>query len=657
MARPSFPALWLACALLASGGASAAQPATNLLEPAKAAIRVKDFTRARDALLPLARGGDAEAQFLLASILLAGLAGEPDVDEARRLLEQSATQQHARAAWSLATLLATGDPPDPGAQKWFDEARRLGLPAAEDAAARGGLPFEFRPAVDLPDEQARVDALWRAAATGDLKTLASLASGSVLGSRDEFGRDALARAAGAGDPAAVRQLLERGAHADIADRAGVTALMLAAGAGSAPTVDALLTQKGVGLDAADKTGNTALMYAAGSGSLAAVEKLLAAGASVKPRNAQDWSALDFAQMAGEKGESAVIAARLAAAGATALSHTAMVTTAPTSVRRASSRDGYAGWPDVAVAATRSDTTLLTALLARGANANAALPDGTPVLQVAVRARAARAVEALLNAGADSRRADRQGETALSLAARAGDAAIIRLLLAHGAGADAGPALLAAVRSARFESVQALLVGQARPDVADEAARSALMYAAVLPEPALTRALLDAGANANLADARGRTAIWYAAQAGQLPALALLAERSTALEKADRDGLTPLAAAAEAGQGAAVKFLLGAHVATDTRDQHGATPLLLAAGGGHAEIVGQLLAAGVDKDAQDAYGDTALMVAIRTGSADTAAMLLRAGASKRLRNREQASAADIATARALPQIVSLLRDSR
>ena len=79
------------------------------------------------------------------------------------------------------------------------------------------------------------------------------------------------------------------------DREGITPFMLAARAGSAAGVDALIAAH-ANLNATDHNGNTALMQAAAMASLATLERLLSAGANVAPRNVQDWSALDFAEV-------------------------------------------------------------------------------------------------------------------------------------------------------------------------------------------------------------------------------------------------------------------------------------------------------------------------------------------------------------------------
>ena len=65
------------------------------------------------------------------------------------------------------------------------------------------------------------------------------AFGGDEGRVDAFGRGALARAAQSGKPEAVELLIRRGAAVDAADDHGMTALMLAARAGSLGAVDAL----------------------------------------------------------------------------------------------------------------------------------------------------------------------------------------------------------------------------------------------------------------------------------------------------------------------------------------------------------------------------------------------------------------------------------
>src|SRR2546429_3083811 len=93
---------------------------------------------------------NAEAQYLLAVLYLNGLIAARDATQARTWLEKSATQGSAQAAFSLANLLASSEPPDTeGAQRWLKRARELGYTPAAQTGAREGLAVWFHPQKDL----------------------------------------------------------------------------------------------------------------------------------------------------------------------------------------------------------------------------------------------------------------------------------------------------------------------------------------------------------------------------------------------------------------------------------------------------------------------------------------------------------------------------
>ena len=220
------------------------------------------------------------------------------------------------------------------------------------------------------------------------------------------------------------------------DSAGITPLMLAARRGEAASVAELLKAR-ADVDAADHNGNTVLMHAAASGNRQTVEQVLAVHPNIAARDVQDWSALDFAEVAGF----AEVAARLRAAGATALHRSAVDTSsAPSSVQRAPQRDLYAGWPDLAVAATRPAAGLAQALLTRGADPNLTTPDGTPILTAAALGGTPSTVEALLSGGAQPTRPDRHGASTLLAAVRAGRWMSRRLSCPTGWGQVAAPTI-------------------------------------------------------------------------------------------------------------------------------------------------------------------------------------------------------------------------
>jgi hypothetical protein len=102
------------------------------------------------------------------------------------------------------------------------------------------------------------------------------------------------------DEHAVRKALNEGANPSTTSDSGRSALMLAAGRGLLPIVDALL-QHGADVNYADQTsvnerGDTALLMAAYFGHPEAFEKLLAAGAHTDVVNRWDWTPVHMAAM-------------------------------------------------------------------------------------------------------------------------------------------------------------------------------------------------------------------------------------------------------------------------------------------------------------------------------------------------------------------------
>ena len=305
--------------LLGVATSASAAPATvtgDPLEPAKAAIRVKDYTRAIGVLTDLSGRGHAGGQYLLGTMHLAGLGTAQDPAQARQLFETAANAGDARAAYALAALYATGEEPDrPAAHRWLDRAAELGDPDAQALVRRQALPLEFRPHDLLTDESARRSALWRAAARDDVATLETLLDEDRVNAADGFGRTALHHAADAGAVGAMAVLLARGASIEATDHYGVTPLMLACGS-ERPEACTELLRAHASITAADRAGNTALVYALRRSRTQQAQALLAAGAA--PVHVS------------------VAAAHPAAADPGARAAT----------------DAYQGWPDIAVAASR-----------------------------------------------------------------------------------------------------------------------------------------------------------------------------------------------------------------------------------------------------------------------------------------------------------------
>jgi ankyrin repeat protein len=632
----------------------AAQPA---MEPAFAAIRLKNFDGAVRLLEPLAAQGNANAQYVLASLYRAGLGVTADVTRERSLLLAAAEKNHANAAYSLALSLHREEPRDPqGSRRWLESAAHAGHELAARSLKRGGLPLEFLPVSDLQEPSARLAAFWSAAEDDDVALLAILASADLVAATNEFGRDALMYAAEAGAGNAVQELLRQRADANRADRVGTTALMLAAATDSGPSVSALI-KAGANVDAQDKVGNTALMHAARTARVNNIRMLLSAMATTakfNARNSQGWTALDWAI----RGESIPAIQALRAAGITATVARKEASTPSIPLRRAAKADLYAGWSDLGVGATRPATGILNALVATPGQEPWTARDLRTAMGAAVTTGNVAAAEKLLplvrGLGPSASSIDPQW---FDWAIRHGDLGMVRVLLpavprnAPSNGVDSP--VMAATRAQQGEILKALIEAGFGVDATDKLARDALMIATRANQPQLVDLLLQNGGDPSRVDNEGRSALWYAAQTGYIEAARLLL-RPENRNQEDKQGISPLVAAASEGQTEIVAMLLENGVGANAAGRSGPSPLLMAAANGHASTVQRLLAGGATANATGAFGNTALIVATRNGHMPIVKLLLAAGANRQLRNSDGNSATDIADALGHAELEALLR---
>ena len=159
----------------------------------------------------------------------------------------------------------------------------------------------------------------------------------------------------------VKEMLAHGMDPDTVNAAGEPALVVAARAGNAATVDLLLGAK-ANVNARSKFGDTAIMAAALSGQLAVVRTLRTRGAEL---------------------------------------------------------DG-AGWTALIYAATGGHDAIVTYLLGEGARINAQSPNGTTALMMAVREGRMSTAELLMAKGADVNVRNQNGASALDWALRNND---------------------------------------------------------------------------------------------------------------------------------------------------------------------------------------------------------------------------------------------
>ncbi len=330
--------------------------------------------------------------------------------------------------------------------------------------------------------------------------------------RDDAGNTALHVAALNHDLAAVRALLAAGAEADPKNTAEATPLLY--GAGHADIVRLLLA-RGANANAASKSKNTPLMVAAGHPrSYAAVRLLLEAGADIHAKKAAgvevmleravdggDRQTIDFLLERGAAKDAAGAAAALATAAFTGerglvellLSHGADPNLNPTF-------SGHA--LNLALIGEQLDVAKL--LIEKGADVNQRSPTGhaTPPMVLAAYNQSGdtSVVKALLARGADVNAANDHGATALSYARRSGATALVDYLQKEGA---------RALESGRVKNIP-------QRDVPEAAADRAALIRARLPA---TLALLQRSSDAFLDNGFVRKANCTSCHGQDVPAVA------------------------------------------------------------------------------------------------------------------------------------------
>jgi ankyrin repeat protein len=633
--------LLCACACAAAAVSSGAA-AKEALEPAREALRTLQFGRAVELLSAAAKSGDPEAEYLLALVYMNGVGVAQDTNRAAPLLRAAAERGHAAAAYVLAAELAhTDGAPTGAAQGWLDRSAKAGYPPAVEALRSHRLPLA-RETAGVSDPALLLAWVLDCARKDDAAELRRLGAPAVA-VKDEFGRGALAYAVEAGRAPAAAALLELGADPRAADRIGTTPLMLAAQRPDAALTE-LLLQRGADPGAVDADRRTALFYAASADRPASVEALVRAGASVDALDARGYSALDAAL---------IVEADAAAAALRSLNTRSRAPSGAIEHRGGkfdASRPGaiYRGWPPVALAAARDDTAGVARLLDAGADANARVPPGDPLLKVAADAHALGSLSLLLAHGADPAATDHAQHTTLWLMSARNDLAVLRALLEAGVAADAHAAteqrpLLAALRAARPDAAQLLLSSGANADLPDDEGHTPLMLAAAAGVAPVVATLIGRQAQIEARDRQGRTALWYAAASGSREAVERLLAAGANRSSADDGGLTPLHAAASQSHAEIVEALLNPDT-LNRRSSVGESALIIAAANGQLPVVRALLAHAPSLDLQNNAGDTALIAASRGGHAGICHLLLAAGANRALRNGAGISAEDVASNR-------------
>lgn len=284
-------------------------------------------------------------------------------------------------------------------------------------------------------------------------------------------------------------------------------------------------------------------------------------------------------------------------------------------------------PAVVQAARERNLTGLRAEIQRAAPVNARHADGTTALHWAAHWDDGDMAAALLAAGAEANAADDLGVTPLSLACTNGSRAMVERLLIAGADPNAPahvPPLVTCARTGNAGAVTALLARKAdvraKEPVRDQ---TALMTAVAQGHVEVVRLLLAAGA-----DVRARSKVTRVVVNRANPndiTAAVVGEVSAG-------GSTPLLLAARQGDARVGELLLAAGADPNDIAPDGTSALTMAVHGNHTALARLLLAKGANPNIIGS-GYAALHAAVLRGSATLVSELLARGANvnSRLRN--------------------------
>ncbi|TYZ61591.1 hypothetical protein PybrP1_003467 [[Pythium] brassicae (nom. inval.)] len=374
---------------------------------------------------------------------------------------------------------------------------------------------------------------------------------------------------------------------------GVTALLLAAGKGKLPVVEALLARGANPSRQSGKHRMTPLHGAAKSGHAAVMTALLDAGSNVDALDGTGCTALYWAARKGHVAAAELLLARGADPEATG-----------------------SDWRPLHIACANDSVEVVALLLARGAQVNAAMEFGITPLDFAASQGSPDVARLLLDAGADvNNRDEKTATTPLHRAAIRGDWDLVTLLVGRGARVDAetfdrATPLFAAAEYGHLEVVQYLM--DADPDWRQHS--SPVHAVASNGHLDVLDHLVSAGVDVDLTNAFDVTPLCAAVLSGKLPIMGYLLANGADVGHTMKDdrAFTYLHFAAENGDEEAVRLLAESGADVDARDEFGYTPLHIAAVHGAVTVVEALLESGADLYAEGLDGLTVTDVAAASG---------------------------------------------
>ena len=624
------------------------EDASDTMEAAKRAVRMRNYSKAASLFHTLAFKGDANAKYQLGVFFQMGKGVPKDHAKAIEWYMKAAEQGHVRAQFNLGTMYEGGWGTTPDYQKAYDCYQKAAAQGHDKAKAKciklreGGLLMLGN--TNLPKEELLIAVVKK----DDLHNIAQLLSaGADINYQDKYGHTPLIEAVACGHIEATKLLIAKGSYLEMYNNEGDNALLLATQKGNLEIVKALL-EAGANVNAYNNHGCISLMIAAKRNDILIVQLLIDYKADVQIVDGHSRNALHIAL---DKGHEEVTDCLLATGKVTlppsdeesqkALevivarlkkSQDVKDTNDVESFRKTEERVLFEKWTPLMIAAWRDEIDIVRLLLSQGEDVNVRSEDGHTALSRASWKGHLNIVDVLLQAGAEINVSDDANTSPFILAAKYGHKEVVLRLIQkyinqYGAISFFDRALNTAPSPEYGEIVEIMVDAGIvlKLEENKQISPSLLLTAAFNGKIKLVETLLRHGADINVIDETGRTPLMLSAKTGHKEVVEHLLQKNAKVDIQDKQGHTAISLAGHSGNLEIVVLLINAGSNIQIKSKYGNTPLILATDAGHEEIVRQLIGQGGEIDVINKSGNNALIIAMKRSDKNVARILLDNGA--------------------------------
>jgi len=623
----------------------------------KKLIKLKQYAEAKMQLTPIAKNGNAEAQYTLGILYRNGYMINENYKLAYYWFVAAAKNQHAQSIYALAMMHLKGQnvaADKEQARKLFLLSSKYGYKKAERQLSRLGRKKQL---TQFDDDYVNFKKSIR---TGDIHGVEQALAHNVFSTKtDKEGNTPQMLAVIAKQQGVLDLLIKKGSLDLGINRHGETMLMLAIKTGSVKMSQHILSDKSVAklLNVQDDLGNTALLLALKLNLNPIVKKLIALGVNL---NLSDKKNRDAYAVANDKGLNDIVKI-LRQQGYSKRNTDSPVNSfiVPSFVQGVDKgKNPYANWSALMIAAWRDDLSAVKDLVKTTKDINHKDIAGHSALSRAAWKGNKAIVSLLINRKADVHLLQNDGSTVMHWAAQSGKKAVLELLFQQDVDinkqrSDGQTALMIAVQSKSIAAVRYLIEVNADTEIKDALERTALIYAVIEGNIDIVNVLLRNSDSILDTDKEGHTALWFAIVNKRHHIAKKLMQYGSDVNKISADGETYITHAINSGNTQLVMGLLAHGARVNVTTQFGNTPLMIASARGDINVIRQLIEKKAKLNVKNNVGDTALILATKNGFDTAVSLLISAGADISKKNNKRQKALEIAEAQNNHAIIEMI----